>query len=310
MNQSASMTLPDVLAVYRFLDAKHTNSEASARFRVSVNDIKKMIERRPTLESKISTLKKRRNLSNGEKEVVAHFLDQNNSVREAMDKFKLIERVVRRIKKFKCEIRQRIRNGAPLSVSRPLRAKYPILEERVSDLVKFLRLQRMVVSMEVIQTRACMVASDLNLPYFEASRGWMEKFIRRDGIQSPMKLHGKGQAILPENVAQRIAEIQNIARDYELCNIYNQDESGLFYRLCQSRSYLSNEEGRALDRGSHLQKAKQRLTVSFAVNSNGSHILPIRYIGSARVPTCFRLHPETRKFYSAQNNAWMDGNQF
>ena len=145
----------------------------------------------------------------------------------------------------------------------------------------------MIVSMKVIQTRARMVASDLNLPKFKESRAWMEKYIRRNGIQSSIKLHGKGQAILPENVAQRIAEIQNIARDYELCNIYNQDESGLFYRLCQSRSYLINEECWAHTRGSHLQKAKQRLTVYFAVNSNISDILPIRYIGSARVPTCF-----------------------
>ena len=104
-------------------------------------------------------------------------------------------------------------------MSRPLRAKYPTLEERVSDFVKFLRLQRMVGSMKVIQTRARMVASDLNLPNFKASRGWMKKYIRRNGIQSSIKLHGKGRAILPENVAQRISEIQNIARDYELCNI-------------------------------------------------------------------------------------------
>ena len=63
-------------------------------------------------------------------------------------------------------------------------------------------------------------------------------------------------------------------------------------------------------RRSYLQKAVLRLTVSFAVNSNGSNILPIRYIGSTKVPTCFRLHLDARKFYSAQINAWMEGNQF
>ena len=168
----------------------------------------------------------------------------------------------------------------------------------------------MIVSMKFIQTRARMVASDLNLPNFKASRGWIKKYIRRHGIQSSIKLQGKGQAILPQNVAQRITKIQNIARDYELCNIYNQDESGLFYRFCQSRSYLRYKEYRAHDRGSYFQKAKQQLTVSFAVNSKGSHILPIRYIGSPREPTCFRLHPETRNFYSGQTNTWMDGNPF
>ena len=154
MSQSNSITLADVLAFYRFLDAKHTKSEASSRFRVSVNDIVKMIEKRPTLESKISALKKRPNLSNGEKEVKAHFLDRNNSFCEAMDNFKLCERVVHRIKKFKYKIRQRIRNGAPLSVRSPLKPKYPILEEQVTDFVNFLRLQHMVVSIKVIQARA------------------------------------------------------------------------------------------------------------------------------------------------------------
>ena len=46
----------------------------------------------------------------------------------------------------------------------------------------------------------------------------------------------------------------------------------------------------------YLQKAKQKLLASFAVNSNGSYILLVRSIESAGVFTCFRLYTNARKF--------------
>ena len=197
-----------------------------------------------------------------------------------------------------------------MNVKRPLKAKHPILQARMSDFVKFLRTERMVVSLRVVQVRARMIAYTLSLKDFKASRRWVEKFIRRNGIQSSIKIHGKDNAKLPEEHRERIEEIKSIATQYKLSNIYNQDESGLFYRLCQNRSYLSRSEYRSGARGSCLQKAKQRLTVSFCTNCDGSHRLPIRYIGKSASPNCFKSHPTAKTNYSSQTNAWMDGKKF
>ena len=168
----------------------------------------------------------------------------------------------------------------------------------------------MAVSLRVLQVRARRVGERLNVRNFKASRGWVENFIRRNGVQASVKFHGKENAKLPKDYYNRIAEIKEIASTHDLKNIYNQDESGLFYRLCQNWSYLTSQEYRAGARGTFLQKAKQRLSVSFAVNCDGSHALPLRYIGKSERPNFFKTHKWAKSFYSAQKSAWMDGAQF
>ena len=87
----------------------------------------------------------------------------------------------------------------------------------------------MAVSLRVLQVRARRIGERLNFRNLKASRVWVEKFIRRIGVQASVKLHGKGNAKLAEGYYNRIAEIKEIASTYDLKNIYNQGESGLFY---------------------------------------------------------------------------------
>lgn len=77
-----------------------------------------------------------------------------------------------------------------------------------------------------------------------------------------------------------------------------------------TRSYLSSDEVRSNVRGTTLQKSKQRTSISFAVNADGSHKVPLRYIGTATRPQCFCDHPGVSVIYTSQANVWMDGGQF
>eukprot|EP00171_Calliarthron_tuberculosum_P000673 IDg673t1 len=77
-----------------------------------------------------------------------------------------------------------------------------------------------------------------------------------------------------------------------------------------NRTYLSREEVRSDVRGTDFQKYKQRITTVFCVNADGSHKLPMRYIGSAVKPACFRDHSTAPTFYSQQPSAWIDGEKF
>ena len=85
-----------------------------------------------------------------------------------------------------------------------------------------------------------------------------------------------------------MTEIRSIAQGYPLRNIYNMDESGLFYRMCPRMSYLSPDEKRKEVRGTELQRHKSRLTIVLCVYGDGSHPVPVKYIGSASHPRCFR----------------------
>ena len=56
-------------------------------------------------------------------------------------------------------------------------------------------------------------------------------------------------------------EIRNISSQYELKNIYNIDENGLFFRVGLRLTYMEAEEGRRSIREAELQTHK-RLPVS------------------------------------------------
>ena len=84
------------------------------------------------------------------------------------------------------------------------------------------------------------------------------KIYRRSNIQRSLKLHGTGDKDLPANHAQKLIEIRAVADTYQLRDIYNVDESGLFYRMGPSRSYLDGSEDRATVRGTTMQKTKLR----------------------------------------------------
>ena len=90
--------------------------------------------------------------------------------------------------------------------------------------------------------RARIAAQTCDVQNFKASNGCIENFLRRTEVQNSVRLHGRGNSDLPANHSERMAEIRSIAQGYSIRNIYNMDESGLFYRMCPRISYLSPDE--------------------------------------------------------------------
>ena len=88
--------------------------------------------------------------------------------------------------------------------------------------------------------------------------------------------------------------LRAISAQYHPRHIWNMDESGLFFRMGPQRSYLTGAEVRQETRGAQFGKHKNHITKVLAWNSDGSHIFPVRYIGSATNPRYFR----TKKYES------------
>ena len=85
--------------------------------KLRINDI---IIDRERIEQRIARTRKRRNLSDKEKLIVAQFLIKHNSIPAIMQKFKLSRTVVHRIRKDTGKIEKRVEKGEPLWVKRPL----------------------------------------------------------------------------------------------------------------------------------------------------------------------------------------------
>jgi hypothetical protein len=62
------------------------------------------------------------------------------------------------------------------------------------------------------------------------SNGWLARFEERNGLKQ-MKRHGEAGTAKPETVEYEQRRVQDLIREagYKPCNIYNMDETGLFY---------------------------------------------------------------------------------
>ena len=71
--------------------------------------------------------------------------------------------------------------------------------------------------------------------------------------------------MLPEDHAERMGEIREIASEYGLKSIYNMDESG-FFGMDLRKSYFSPFEDPHLARGTDWQKQKSRISIPLGVH--------------------------------------------
>ena len=304
------VNLSKKLEVLRSVDSGKSRSEIASEFGIDVQTITTIIGQRAKLETTRFKKKSRISLTLADKMRVAHFLNKDHSISQTAEKFGLSKRTVRRIRDNQSNYLAVEASGAHINSHRPLKARYPVIDQGVFEFAAFLRDQRIPVSLGLLQTRARMIAEKHNISAFRASRGWISRFLRRTGVQLSLKLHGKGGSSLPEGHSTRMSEIREISREYRLSNIYNEDESGLFYRMGPNRSYLMPHESRVDARGTSMQKAKSRISTIFCTNADASHVLPMRYIGSSKDPVCFRNHASARSYYYSQRKGWMDGTVF
>ena len=204
------------------------------------------------------------------------------------------------------------KNSSFLDAKRPLNAMYPAIEARVMYFICYVRSQCLPVTSSHVKQYARNAAADEGITKFKASNGWLEKFLRQSSIQPSLWLHGKGGNTQVPGTDDRMEEIRGILSTYELKNIYNVDESGLFYRMGPNRTYLTASENRAETRGTEMQKYKQRVSIEMCVNADGSHAFPVHYIGNSRNPMCLKSaqFSHLKSNYWSQPNGWMDSKGF
>jgi len=73
------------------------------------------------------------------------------------------------------------------------------------------------------------------------SNGWLECFKDRNGLKE-MKQHGEAASANASTVEQERKRIQELIKKYgyELCDIFNMDETGLFYGYINISLFLAS----------------------------------------------------------------------
>ena len=99
--------------------------------------------------------------------------------------------------------------------------------------------------------------------------------------------------------------IQTILEDYKSDNIYNADETGLFFRILPIKTF----EFQSIQcNGGKMRK--DRLTVMVCANMSGTDKLPLLVIGKPKNPRCFKNIKNIPVDYDANKTAWVTSDIF
>ena len=155
------------------------------------------------------------------------------------------------------------------------------LDEAVFTWFKNARSNNIPVNGIIIKEKALSLAKRLELRDFRASDGWLYKWKQRHSVTFKA-VSGEENAVTPEMTASwSETYLPSILSKYELKDIYNADEFGLFYQALPDKSL--HYKGKRCSGGN---RSKVRLTGLAVGNATGEK-LPLSVIGKSAKPRCF-----------------------
>lgn len=176
------------------------------------------------------------------------------------------------------------------------------MENKLHSWFVSLRNRHVPVSSEFLATKAKQLyAKYYGDGNFNASRGWISNFRKRYGIRR-LKICGEKLSSDTTAVEPFIKELDQTIKSLNLqpSQIYNADESALFWKLLPDSTLVSSTESTAPGR----KTSKERLTFLASCNSDGSHKLKLLVIGKSKNPRAFK-NAELPVDYKATAKAWM-----
>ena len=166
--------------------------------------------------------------------------------------------------------------------------------------------QNVPVSGPILLAKAEEFARKLNIENFKASSGWLEHFKERNGITFKKVC---GEAKLVDTTSANMTEWEHrlgrILDQYSADDIYNADETGVFYRLLPDKTL----EFKKVDCHGG-KKSKERLTALVCANMTGNDKLPLLIIGKSANPRCFKNKKTLPTPYTSNKKAWMTSEIF
>ena len=113
--------------------------------------------------------------------------------------------------------------------------KFPQVENVLLQFFNQCRASNIPVSGPMLMEKAKEIAVKLNLVNCDFTTGWLQKFKARHGITCQV-VNGESRDAPVESVAEWHKDLPFIISEYEPKNIFNADETALFYHLMPNRT--------------------------------------------------------------------------
>ena len=144
---------------------------------------------------------------------------------------------------------------------------------------------------------------------FVASSGWLSNFIARHGIRG-ISLQREALSADTSLVDPFKSELLNKIEleGYSLDQVFNADETGLWWKLMPSKSLVLHGEKQA----KNFKRSKDRVTLLGCCNASGTCKLPLTFIHKSARPRCFKNTQMSSLpvSYMSQSKAWMNATLF
>ena len=129
--------------------------------------------------------------------------------------------------------------------------------------------------------------SQQTTPEFKASHGWFTKFKRRSGIHSVVR-HGEAASADEKAAGEFVKKFDEltVVEGYSAHQVFNVDETGLFWKKMPRRTYITAEETR---QPGH-KPMKDRLTLALCANASGECKVKPLLVYHSETPRAFKAH--------------------
>ena len=210
---------------------------------------------------------------------VINRLTDKVSVRKIATEFNVSKSQIFQVKVAKENILKSVSDGTlrPTAKTLPNRSRQRDLDDAVYKWFQEMRkptfrCKPLAIARSHIQARALVEAEKRGITGFRASDGWFSNWRKRNGVGPSLRLYGEAGDVSYLQFEAEMAKLreQLEEQNFEPDNIFNMDETGLFYRAMPARTYLAPDESRKTVRGTKSLKAKDRVTVLFCVNATGN----------------------------------------
>ncbi|CAH1770241.1 1739_t:CDS:1, partial [Entrophospora sp. SA101] len=117
---------------------------------------------------------------------------------------------------------------------------HPNIEEATRIWVEQLLAKNLTISGPIIQEKAKEFANMFGIRDFNASSGWLSNFKKRNDLQS-YKKRGESMSVPIDEIANMQFQLQEILKNYSPEDIWNCDETAIFWKLEQKEQLLTHQ---------------------------------------------------------------------
>ena len=165
-------------------------------------------------------------------------------------------------------------------LKREKKIPFPIIEEALTLWIEKAIQAGLIITDNILQTKALEFAFLCKEDKFKGSIGWVDNFKKRHNLQK-YNIHGEAASAPTQDLDTMRENLRQTLRDYDPENIFNCDETGLFWKM-KPKHTISNGPVA----GTKL--SKDRVTVLLTCNATGNEKLPPLFIHKSETPRALK----------------------